>query len=58
MSRLYTVVSTVPEIAAHFGAEASPELTVPAETVEALPGLVVFEKNGRRLMRQMGVGSG
>lgn len=53
MSRLYTVVSTVPEIAAHFGAEASAELTVPAETVEALPGLVVFEKNGRRLMRQM-----
>jgi putative SOS response-associated peptidase YedK len=53
MSRLYTVVSTVPEIAAHFGADASPELIVPSETVEALPGLVVFEKNGRRLMRQM-----
>lgn len=56
MSRLYTVVSTAPEIAAHFGAEASPELIVPAETVEALPGLVVFEKNGRRLMRQMAWG--
>lgn len=53
MSRLYTVVSTVPDVAAHFGAEAQTDLVVPSETVEALPGLVVFEKGGRRFLRQM-----
>lgn len=53
MSRLYTVISPVAEIATHFGAKAQEGLVPPAETVEALPGLVVFEKNGRRLLREM-----
>ncbi len=53
MSRLYTVISIASEVAAHFNAEAKPDLVVPSETVEALPGLVVFEKGGRRILREM-----
>ena len=53
MSRLFTVVSSIPEIASHFGAEARADLTLPTETVEGMPATVVFEKNGRRLLRQM-----
>ncbi len=51
MSRLHTVRSTIAEIAAEFGAEAPSDLTVPAETIEGRAGLVVFENNGRRLLR-------
>jgi len=53
MSRLYTVSSAAADIAAHFNAEAKADLVVPSETVEALPGLVVFEKGGRRILREM-----
>lgn len=53
MSRLYTVTSSLAEVAAHFGAEAPTDIKVPSETIEALPGLVVFEKNGRRHLRTM-----
>ncbi len=51
MSRLHTVRSSVAEIAAAFGAEAASGLTIPAETIEGGPGLVVFESGGRRLLR-------
>lgn len=53
MSRLYTVASSAAEIAAHFRAEAPTNLTVPSETVEAMPGLVVFERDGQRHLRMM-----
>ena len=51
MSRLHAVRITVAEIAHAFGAEAAPDLTVPDETVEGTPGLVVIESKGRRLIR-------
>jgi putative SOS response-associated peptidase YedK len=53
MSRLYAVTSSAREVAAHFNAEAPEDLKVPTETVEALPGLVVFERGGRRHLRLM-----
>ncbi len=53
MSRLFTVTCRAADVAAHFDAEAPIDLKVPAETVEALPGLVVFEANGRRHLRTM-----
>jgi putative SOS response-associated peptidase YedK len=51
MSRLHTVRSTIAQIADEFGAEAGPDLNVPDETVEGNAGLVVFESNGRRMLR-------
>jgi len=54
VSRLYTLRQAIPEIAAHFGVEAPlPPLAVPSETVEGNPGLVVLEKDGRRLFKSM-----
>jgi len=53
MSRLYAVASNVMDISAHFAAEPPVNLKVPSETVEALPGLVVFERNGQRHLRLM-----
>jgi putative SOS response-associated peptidase YedK len=53
MSRLHTVRASAAEIAAAFDAEAPADLVVPSETVEGLPGLVVYERNGRRLLRSM-----
>lgn len=53
MSRLHTVRASVAEVAAAFGAEAPADLVVPPETVEGQPGLVVYERNGRRLLRSM-----
>jgi putative SOS response-associated peptidase YedK len=53
MSRLHTVRATVTEVAAHFGAEASGGLPVPPETIEGSPGLVVFERDGRRQLRSL-----
>jgi putative SOS response-associated peptidase YedK len=53
MSRLHTVRASIADIASAFAADPSLDLVVPDETREALPGLVVFEKNGRRLLRSM-----
>jgi putative SOS response-associated peptidase YedK len=53
MSRLYTVMASVPEVAAHFGVEPVPEIEKPTEVTEGLPGLVVYEKAGRRIMKAL-----
>lgn len=53
MSRLHTLRANIADVAATFGAEAPADLVVPSETVEGLPGLVVFERDGRRLLRSM-----
>ncbi|MEO7465755.1 MAG: SOS response-associated peptidase family protein [Sphingobium limneticum] len=53
MSRLHTVRATIAEVAAHFAIDNVPAIAVPNETVEGLPGLVVFEKAGRRILRPM-----
>lgn len=46
-------MADLPEVAAHFGVEPAPEIEKPSETTEGLPGLVVWEKNGRRIMRAL-----
>lgn len=53
MSRIHAITTNVAEIAAHFGAEPAADLEVPVETVEGLPGLVVFERDGRRFLRSL-----
>src|SRR3546814_13961404 len=53
MSRLYALVATATEIADHFGAGGDVDIAVPSETIEACPGLVVREANGRRMLGQM-----
>lgn len=53
MSRLHTARASIADIARHFDAEASSDLIVPNETREGLPGLVIIERDGRRLLRTM-----
>lgn len=53
MSRLHTVQATITEIAQNFGIDPVPDLAVPDETVEGLPGLVVFERNGQRRIKAL-----
>jgi len=51
MSRLHTVQAKIADVARHFHAEAPDGLTIPADTIEGCPGLVVIERDGRRLLR-------
>ena len=53
MSRLYTLAATATDVADHFGAGGDTDMAVPSEAIEACPGLVVLEANGRRILRQM-----
>ena len=53
MSRLHAVASTAAEVASHFAVETVPSIQMPVETVEGLPGLVVFESGGKRHLRTM-----
>ncbi|SEH69317.1 hypothetical protein SAMN05216228_100621 [Rhizobium tibeticum] len=55
MSRLFAVARTIDEIAAHFGVDDPPTISLPTETetVEGRPGLIVFERDGRRLLKSM-----
>lgn len=51
MSRLHTILASLTDIAAHFGAEAAPDLDWSDEVVEGNRGLVVRESNGRRVLQ-------
>ena len=53
MSRLHSIQATIAEIAQHFGVVPTPALDVTEETVEGRAGLVVLEKDGRRLLKAM-----
>ena len=53
MSRLYALAAPATEIADHFGAGGDVDIAVPSEMIEACPGLVVREANGRRMLGQM-----
>ena len=44
-------MASIEAVAAHFGAEPAAGLEVPTETVEGLPGLIVIEKDGRKLLK-------
>jgi hypothetical protein len=52
MSRLFAVVRTIDEIAPH-GIADPPVVSVPAETIEGSPGLIVVEKDRLRLLKSM-----
>ena len=50
MSRLHAVRAIIADIAAQFDADVVPDLVVPEETKEGLPGLIVRETDGRRVI--------
>lgn len=56
MARLYTLKSSAADVAAYFGVADPAALQVPSETVEGTPGLVILEKDGRRLLKPMSWG--
>lgn len=59
MSRLHSVQASIADIARHFDVattQAIESLTPPSEVTEGLDGLVVFEKEGRRVLRSLGWG--
>lgn len=53
MSRLHTVRAGAAEIADHFGIAPVPEVHIPDETVEGMPGLIVFAKGGKRILKSV-----
>lgn len=50
MSRLFAVVKTIDEIAAHFGVDDPRAISVSTETIEGTRGLIVTEKDGRHAL--------
>ncbi|UVO50133.1 SOS response-associated peptidase family protein [Sphingomonas sp. SUN019] len=55
MTRLYSLAACLADIEAQFGAGGS-DIVVPTETIEGDPGLVVLERDGRRLLKSMSWG--
>jgi len=53
VSRLHSIAASVADIAGHFDAEPPADLEVPSEITEGLAGLVVLEREGRRVLRSM-----
>ncbi|WP_454857853.1 hypothetical protein [Rhizobium binxianense] len=53
MSRLYAISRTAEETVEHFGVDVSSVTSVPPETVEGTPGLIVLEKDGLRLLKSL-----
>lgn len=53
MTRLYTVMAKMSEVAAHFGAENRAIDYRAADIVEGLPGLAIIERAGERRLGQM-----
>lgn len=53
MSRLFALTRTLDEIVARFGVDVPTSIDVPSETVEGTQGLIVFEKDGLRLLKSV-----
>lgn len=53
MSRLFAVAKQLDEIVAHFGVDVPSTTSVPTETVEGSDGLIVFEKDGLRVLKSI-----
>jgi hypothetical protein len=51
LSRLFSISRPIEEIVEHFGVNLSSVASVPSETVEGTPGLIVLEKDGLRLLK-------
>ena len=56
MSRLFAITRTMDEIVAHFGIDVPSAMDVPTETVEGRHGLIVFEKDGLRVLKSIAWG--
>ena len=56
MSRLYALNASAANVAADFGVSDAPAVRVPSETIEGSPGLVILQKDGRRLLKPMSWG--
>ena len=53
MSRLFAVTKSLQEIVDHFGVDVPTLTEVPSETIEGTPGLIVFEKDGLRVLKSV-----
>ena len=53
MSRLHTILASLPDIAAHFGVKPVPQVEHADEMIEGNRGLVVRERHGRRVLQTM-----
>lgn len=53
MSRLFAITRTMEEIVAHFGIDVPSAVDVPTETIEGTAGLIVFEKDGLRVLKSV-----
>jgi hypothetical protein len=53
MSRLNTILASVPEVAAHFDVDPVPNVERAEEITEGNLGLVVRESHGRRVLQTM-----
>lgn len=56
MARLFTVMQIREEIARFFNAETAENLVVPPESIEGTNGLVVIEKDGKRVLKSLSWG--
>ena len=53
MCNLYTVRKSVAEVAAHFGVKSPIQTNAPEEVYPGMPGMVVREEDGSRVMQSM-----
>lgn len=53
MSRLFAITRNMDEIVAHFDVDVPVSVEVPSETIEGTQGLIVFEKDGIRLLKSI-----
>jgi len=53
MARLFANTRTIQQIAEYFGVDDVPDVSVPIETIEGTQGLIVVEREGRRLLKTL-----
>jgi putative SOS response-associated peptidase YedK len=53
MTRLYTVAKAVEDVVGRFSIDVATDISVPSETVEGTPGLIVIENDGLRLLKSV-----
>ncbi|KQU08080.1 SOS response-associated peptidase family protein [Rhizobium sp. Leaf453] len=53
MSRLFAITRSIEEVVAEFAVDVQSATDVPSETIEGMPGLIVFKKNGVRVLKSV-----
>ncbi|KQV40540.1 MULTISPECIES: SOS response-associated peptidase family protein [unclassified Rhizobium] len=53
MSRLFAITRSIEEVVSEFAVDVQSATDVPSETIEGMPGLVVFKKNGVRVLKSV-----